>query len=82
MSRRTDADGTKFLLVCPNCWAPVNHTRQLPISRADICRADLGEESTLGPKLPQVMVHMKVGMAHALGPRHLAERCVRSELAL
>ena len=28
------------------------------------------------------MVHMKIGMAHALGPRHLTEHCVRSELAL
>jgi hypothetical protein len=43
---------------------------------------DLGEESTLGPKLPQVMVDVKVGVAHALGPRQLTERCVRSELAL
>ncbi len=37
---------------------------------------------TLDPKLPQVMVHVKVGVAHALGPRHLTERCVRSKLAL
>lgn len=46
-----------------------------------MCWADLGEESTLDPKLPQVMVYMKIGMAHALGPRHLTEHCVRSELA-
>jgi hypothetical protein len=29
-----------------------------------------------------MMVHVKVGVAHALGPRHLTERCVRSELTL
>jgi hypothetical protein len=39
-------------------------------------------DSTLGPKLPQMMVHVKVGVAHALAPRHLTERCVRSELDL
>ncbi len=38
--------------------------------------------STLGPKLPQMMIHVKVGVAHAFAPRHLTERCVRSELDL
>jgi hypothetical protein len=39
-------------------------------------------EITLGPKLPRLMVRMEVGVAHTLGPRHLTQRCVRSELAL
>jgi hypothetical protein len=39
-------------------------------------------ESTLGPKLPQMMVHVQVGVSHPFGPRHPTERCVRSELAL
>src|SRR6266478_2457308 len=56
----------------------------VPESRYRTSAADeiLGGEFTLGPKLPQMMVHVEIGVAHALGPRHLAERCVRSELAI
>lgn len=35
----------------------------------------------LNPKLPQMMVHVEVGVTHALCPRHLTKHRVRSELA-
>ena len=35
----------------------------------------------LRSELPQVMIHMKVGMAHAFGSRKLAKRCVGAEFA-
>lgn len=33
-------------------------------------------------ELPQMMIYMEIGMPHALGPRHLPEHPVRSELVL
>jgi hypothetical protein len=42
---------------------------------------DFGE-SSLSPKLAQMMVHVEVGVSHPLGPRHLTQCCVRKELAL
>ena len=39
-------------------------------------------ESTLNPKLAQMMVHVEVGVSHPLGPRHPTQCCVRKELAL
>ena len=36
----------------------------------------------LSSKLPQMMIHVEVGVAHALGPRHLTKHRVRRELAL
>ena len=51
-------------------------------NRTSAAHEIFGSDFTLGPKLPQMMVHVKVGVAHALGPGHLAEGCVRSELAI
>jgi hypothetical protein len=33
--------------------------------------------SCLDSELPQMMVHLKVGVAHALGPRHVREERTR-----
>jgi hypothetical protein len=36
--------------------------------------------SLLSTKLPKMMVHVEVGVTHALGPRHSTKKRVRSRL--